>query len=103
MSISTILKWLTGIAEALLAIPFAGGAFVVSTAWTALLVMFIFHLVTLIISIRESRFSSGSVLGLITSIVGAIPILGWIMHTITAIVLLIDGAISTRAANQVKE
>ncbi|UOQ43857.1 hypothetical protein MUN89_18570 [Halobacillus salinarum] len=102
MKISTLLKWITGIAEALLAIPVAGGLFILSTGWGALMFMFVLHLITLIFSIREQRFSSGSILGLITSMVGAIPIVGWLMHSITALVLLIDGALSMRTEQKVE-
>lgn len=96
MKISTILKWLTGGCEAFLAIPIAGGLFIFSSGWSALLFMFIFHLITLILSIKDKRTYAGSVLGLITSAIGAIPIIGWIMHTITAIILLIDAGRATK-------
>ncbi|MCA0971941.1 hypothetical protein LCM20_15145 [Halobacillus litoralis] len=96
MKLSTILKWITGICEALLAIPVAGGLFVLSSGWGPLLFMFIIHAITLVLSIRDNRSFAGSILGLITSVIAVIPILGWIMHTVTAIVLLIDGGRSTR-------
>ncbi|WP_173917309.1 hypothetical protein [Halobacillus sp. Marseille-Q1614] len=96
MNRTTILKWITGICEGLLAIPIAGGTFIVSMTWTPLLFMFVLHTITLIISIKDARFSSGSILGMITSFLGAIPFVGWVMHTITAIVLLIDAAVETK-------
>ncbi|ARI78387.1 hypothetical protein [Halobacillus mangrovi] len=96
MKISTWLKWITGICEAFLAIPIAGGAFILSTGWQALILMFIFHLVALVFSVKENRSFAGSVLGLITNAIGALPFVGWIMHTITAIVLLVDAGVSTR-------
>ncbi|CDQ20478.1 hypothetical protein SAMN05192559_105260 [Halobacillus karajensis] len=100
MKISTLLKWVTGGCEAFLAIPIAGGAFIFSNAWFPLLFMFIFHLITLVVSAKEKRSYAGSILGMITSAIGAIPIIGWIMHTITAIVLLIDAGRSTRLDNK---
>ncbi|MBH0231229.1 hypothetical protein LCL89_08815 [Halobacillus yeomjeoni] len=96
MKLSTWLKWFTGGCEALLAIPLAGGLFVLSTGWQVLIFMFLFHLVTLIFSVKESRSFAGSILGLITSVVGAIPFLGWIMHMVTAIVLLVDAGLATK-------
>ncbi|WP_181350955.1 hypothetical protein [Thalassobacillus sp. CUG 92003] len=95
MHISTSLKWITGIFEALLAIPLVGGIFIIGTGWNALIFMLIFHIITLVFSIRDDRFSVGSVLGVIASLIGLIPVIGWIMHTLTAIVLLIDALIST--------
>ncbi|GGF24867.1 hypothetical protein GCM10010954_24740 [Halobacillus andaensis] len=96
MNRTTILKWISGVCEGLLAIPIAGGTFIVSMSWTPLLFMFALHTVTLILSIKDARFSAGSILGMITSFIGAIPIIGWVMHTITALVLLIDAAIETK-------
>ncbi|SDJ49871.1 hypothetical protein [Salimicrobium halophilum] len=95
MSATTLLKWITGICEALLAIPIAGGAFILSGGWQPLLFMFVFHLIVLIISINQKQFSSGSVVGMIANAVGIIPIIGWIMHTITAIILIVDAGMST--------
>lgn len=97
MKLSTWLKWITGGCEALLAIPLAGGFFVLSTGWSVLIFMFLFHLIALIFSARESRSFAGSILGLITSAIGAIPIIGWIMHMVTAIVLLVDAGLATKS------
>ncbi|SEA17914.1 hypothetical protein SAMN05421743_103103 [Thalassobacillus cyri] len=100
--ISTTLKWVTGILEGLLAIPIAGGLFILGSGWQPLMFMFVLHLITLIFSVKDSRFSAGSVLGLITSVVGIIPGIGWLMHTITAIVLVIDASIPSKAMNSAK-
>ncbi|MFZ0368499.1 MAG: hypothetical protein WAM07_02735 [Halobacillus sp.] len=102
MKPSTLLKWITGACEAFLAIPIAGGAFVLGNGWAPLLFMFIFHIITLIVSIRENRFFVGSILGLVTSAIGVIPFIGWIMHTTTAIVLLIDAGISSGTDKRAK-
>lgn len=90
MSRSRIMKWITGGCEAFLGIPIVGGSFILSTTWGALLVMFILHLITLLITRKENGSITGSVLGIVTSFVGVIPILGMIMHIATAVVLLID-------------
>jgi hypothetical protein len=90
LKISTILKWITGGLEAFWAIPIIGGTVIVSLAWTPLAIMLVLHIITLIFSINEKRKIHGSVLGIITSAVGWIPILGWIMHIITAVFLMID-------------
>ncbi|MFD1020787.1 hypothetical protein [Thalassobacillus hwangdonensis] len=93
--ISTALKWITGILEGLLAIPIVGGLFILGSGWQALLFMFIFHAVTLGFSIKDGRFSVGSVIGMVANLLGVIPILGWMLHTLTAIVLVIDAAVSS--------
>ena len=92
MSASRVLKWVTGGLEAFLGIPFFGGAFILSLAWTPLAVMLALHIVTLVIAKRDGGGSPGSVLGIITSCIGWIPIVGMIMHIITAIFLMIDAA-----------
>lgn len=96
MKLSTIMKWVTGGCEALLAIPLIGGIFVLSSGWSVLIFMLVIHLITLLLSIRENRTYAGSILGLITSVLATIPIVGWILHTATAIVLLIDAGRSSR-------
>ncbi|MFD2760958.1 hypothetical protein [Lentibacillus juripiscarius] len=93
MSLSRIMKFITGGSEAFLGIPFVGGAFVLSTSWGALFVMFIAHLVTLIIARKANGSMAGSILGMITSFVGVIPVVGMTMHIITAIILLVDAII----------
>jgi hypothetical protein len=54
--------------------------------------MFILHIVTLFIARNEKGNLTGSILGMVTSFVGVIPIVGMIMHIITAIILIIDAA-----------
>ncbi|MGM8364808.1 hypothetical protein ACLIBG_04905 [Virgibacillus sp. W0181] len=92
MSISRILKWVSGGAEALLAIPIVGGAFVVGLYWTPLLVMLILHIVTLVMTKNDGGPSAGSIVGIVTSCIAWIPILGWIMHVVAAIVLMVNAA-----------
>ena len=92
MSISRIFKWITGIFEALLGIPFLGGAYILANAWTPLFVMLILHIITLIITNRDNGSIIGSVFGIITSIIGWIPFVGMIMHLLTAIILFFSAA-----------
>ncbi|MBN3554486.1 hypothetical protein JYA63_09430 [Fictibacillus nanhaiensis] len=92
MNISRLLKIITGGMEAFLGIPFLGGAIILASAWGPLQFMFVFHLITLIICIVQKERFTGSVLGLITSIVGYVPVIGMIMHIVTALVLFFDAA-----------
>lgn len=91
-NVSTLLKWVSGGLEALLGIPILGGTIVIGLVWTPLFIMLALHIVTLIFSIKENRKRHGSILGIVTSVVGFIPFVGMIMHIITAILLLIDAA-----------
>lgn len=89
MSPSKILKWITGGAEAFLGIPFIGGIYIISQGWTPLFVMLILHIITLLMTKKDGGITGGSVIGIITSVVAWIPIVGMLMHIITAIVLFI--------------
>ncbi|TMN21967.1 hypothetical protein [Lentibacillus cibarius] len=90
MSLSRIMKFITGGSEAFLGIPFVGAAFVFSTSWGILFVMFIAHFITLLIARNAKGSMAGSILGMVTSFIAVIPFVGITMHIITAIVLLID-------------
>jgi len=92
MSTSKILKWVTGGLEALWGFPILGGTLVIGLAYTPLLLMLILHIVTLIIAKKEGQASNGSIIGIITSCVAWIPIVGMIMHIITAVFLMVDAA-----------
>lgn len=95
MKVSTILKWVSGGLEAFLGIPIIGGSVVLGLAWTPLFFMLILHIVTLIFSARENEKKHGSILGIVTSAIGWIPVVGMIMHIVTAVVLMVDAAKSS--------
>ena len=84
-----VLKLITAICEGLLSIPFLGGIYIVSHHWTPLLVMFVFHLITFFVS-KKKIWNLGSACGMVTSVLGFIPVVGMILHFITAILLLVD-------------
>ncbi|MBU9720151.1 MULTISPECIES: hypothetical protein [Bacillaceae] len=90
MKNSTLFKWITGGLEAFWGIPLIGGTLILSLAWTPLFFMLILHIVTLILSIRDNRKYHGSIMGIITSCLAWIPILGMILHIITGVLLLVD-------------
>ncbi|RXZ83469.1 hypothetical protein EBB07_06560 [Paenibacillaceae bacterium] len=96
MSNSRVLKWVTGGLELFLAIPMLGGLIVVGSGYVALGVMFILHVITLILSSQNREPVYGPVLGIVTSLVAWIPFLGWLMHLVTGILLLVNAAQSPR-------
>jgi hypothetical protein len=59
-------------------------------AWTPLLIALVLHIVTLIFSNQDHTKYYGSVMGIITSIIGFIPFVGMLMHIITAVLLLVN-------------
>jgi len=96
VSVSRILKWITGAFEAVLGIPFIGASIILSFAWTPLLAMLILHIITLVLTKRDNGASTGSVLGIVTSCVGWIPFVGMIMHILSAIFLMVNAATPDR-------
>ncbi|MFD2044824.1 hypothetical protein ACFSTA_14165 [Ornithinibacillus salinisoli] len=98
MSTSRIMKWVTGGLEAFLAIPIIGGTFILSLYWTPLFVMLILHIITLVLTRQDGGKTTGSILGIITSCIGWIPIVGMIMHTLSAIFLMINAAQSDQVS-----
>lgn len=92
MSTARIMKWISGALEGVLAIPILGGLIVMFNSYTPLIVMLVLHIVTLAISIQAKVNKHGSILGIVTSCLAWIPILGWIMHILSALFLMIDAA-----------
>ncbi|MNH41579.1 hypothetical protein D3C79_1031040 [compost metagenome] len=52
--------------------------------------MLILHIITLVFCSQHNKPIAGSILGIVTSLLAWIPVLGMIMHIITAIILLIS-------------
>lgn len=87
-----ILKWISGGIEAFLGIPIIGGSIIIGLGWTPLLVMLVFHIVVLVLSNKVGVKAYGNILGIITSAIGWIPIVGMIMHILSAVFILLDAA-----------
>lgn len=102
MSISRIMKWITGIFEACLAIPVIGGLFVISNGYSPLMVMLILHIITLVLSKRDQGPMIGSIIGIVTSCLAWIPILGFILHIITALALIITALVPDEKRDRIR-
>ncbi|WP_047984198.1 hypothetical protein [Ornithinibacillus californiensis] len=101
MSTSRIMKWVTGALEALLAIPVLGASIIVGLLWTPLLIMLALHIVTLVLTKKDGGSTVGSILGIVTSCIAWIPFVGWIMHILSAIFLMIGAAKQDNVSNGV--
>ncbi|TCN04831.1 hypothetical protein EV581_11737 [Bacillus sp. BK006] len=86
------MKWVTAGYEALLGIPLIGGSIVIGFGYTPLVIAFVLHAIALILANRRGISAYGNILGIVTSIVSVIPIIGMIMHILTAFVIAIDAA-----------
>lgn len=73
-----------------------GGAIVMGTGYSALGFMLVLHAVTLILSLRNQEAIYGSVWGVLTSLLAWIPFVGWALHLIAAILLMISGSKKTK-------
>ncbi|WP_080872458.1 hypothetical protein [Oceanobacillus timonensis] len=90
MIISQVMQLITGIFEGLLGIPLFGGVYIMGSGYTPLFVMLILHIITLFLANRDGRWIAGSILGIVTSIIGFIPLVGMVLHWATCIVLIIS-------------
>lgn len=95
---SRILKWITGALEIVLGIPVFGALIIIGTSYVPLVVMFILHLITLVLSISNKEVKYGSVLGIVTSLVAWIPFVGMVLHIITGILLMVSAAKKSNAS-----
>lgn len=100
MSLSKLMKWITGGGEALLGFPILGASIVMGNFYVPLFIMLILHIITLVITKNERGSTTGSVLGIITSCIAWIPLVGITMHILTAIVLITDAARPTQVNQQ---
>ncbi|GGE01607.1 hypothetical protein [Paenibacillus nasutitermitis] len=99
MKISRVLRFISAILEACLGIPIVGGLFVISMSYSPLMFMFVLHLITLFFCFRERSGKIGSIAGIVTSLLAWIPILGMIMHILSAIILFISAASDRESRN----
>lgn len=85
-----IFKWGMFAFEAFMAIPIIGGAFIVANGWVPLWIALVLHLIGFILSKNAKISAVGHGVGMATSLLGFIPVVGWLFHCITAIILLIE-------------
>lgn len=92
MTGSQAMKWLTGVFELILAIPVIGGLIVVSSSYSVLGIMLALHIATLVFSVMHKEAKYGSIVGIVTSVLGWIPFVGWFLHLVSAILLMVSAA-----------
>ncbi|WP_174614899.1 hypothetical protein [Virgibacillus ihumii] len=91
LTLPRVLKFISGGAEGFLGIPVIGEAFIITTNWGALIIMFIVHLMTFLIARNEGGSVIGSLVGMLASVVGYFDaIMGMFLHMAAALTLLIN-------------
>lgn len=88
MLISTILKYVTGIAEIVLVVPMFSLYVHIFPwlRWTYLA----FHIATLIFSFKDKSSKHGSILGIIAALLPWFPFFSMALHFIIGLILLAD-------------
>lgn len=97
MTGSQAMKWLTGVFELILAIPIVGGIIVVASSYSVLGIMLALHILTLVLSAMNKEAKYGSIMGIVTCVLGWIPFVGWFLHLVSAILLMVSAAQRARA------
>lgn len=85
-----MMKYISGGLEAFLGIPILGGTIILSLNWTPLLFLLILHIIIVVFSYQYGVYAYGNIFGIVSSCVGWIPIVGMIMHILTAIFIFIE-------------
>lgn len=94
--IVNILKFIAGAFEAFLGIPIIGGIYIISSGYTPLFIMLCLHIAIVIIAKSHGQTAYGNVLGIVTSCLAWIPIIGMLLHMITSISIFIGLLLQSR-------
>ena len=90
MSTTRNMKLITGVLEAILAIPVLGAIIILSNGWMPLVIMLVLHIITLVLAVQVQGPLAGSIVGIVASCLGWIPFVGWMLHAAAAIALLLE-------------
>ncbi|WP_212758647.1 hypothetical protein [Paenibacillus sinopodophylli] len=84
MKAAGTLLLVTAIIEGILGIPLLGGTIVLLSGYSVLFATLVLHIITLILCTQHNKRIAGSILGIVTSVLAGIPVLGMILHLTTA-------------------
>lgn len=82
-----VMQLITAIAESVFAIPILGGLMIVASFWMFLIMLLALHIISLIFCVKAKKPKYGNIVGIVGSVLGIIPLIGWAFH-ITAAILL---------------
>lgn len=92
------LKWITGGLEGILAFPVVGISILLGSNYIILPIMFVLHLITFILTIKDRGAKSGSVVGMIASCVSWFPLLTIAPHILAAFFLFVNAAMTDESS-----
>jgi len=84
------LKLIAAIVETILALPFIGGLIVIGTAWLTLVIVLALHIAILAVASQNKAKKVAPIMGIITNVLAWIPVVGWLLHLVTAILYWVD-------------
>jgi len=84
------LKMVAAIVETILALPFIGGLIVIGTAWLTLVIVLALHIAILAVTSSNKSKKTAPIIGIITNALAWIPVVGWLLHLVTAILYWVD-------------
>jgi hypothetical protein len=90
MKTSKVLKWTSFGLEFILGIPFIGAMIIMGFFYLPVILMLALHITTLVICNKQGANKAGSIVGIIASVIGWMPFIGWMIHFGAAIVLLVE-------------
>lgn len=90
-----VLKWCSFGFESFLGIPIFGRFLVLITANMLPILLGIVYISTLYLAREYGQYTIGSIAGLIALLIEYISPLSWIMHLITAIIILVESILVT--------
>lgn len=85
-----MMRWVSGGLEAFFGIPIIGGSIIIGLNWTPLLFLLILHIIIVVFSYQYGVCAYGNIFGIVSSCIGWIPIVGMVMHILTAIFIFIE-------------
>jgi len=95
-----VLKWCSFGFELFFGMPSFGRFLVVISANILPILLAIVYIFTLILARNHGQYTIGSIAGLITLVIEYISPLAWIMHLITALIVLVESVHATFALKE---
>ena len=90
-SIVRLYKMILGLVELFFAIPIFGGGFIIAHAYTPLVVLIVLHAVGVALANGARKTKGIHIFGVVGNMVAFIPIVGWLVHLLVGLGLLISG------------
>src|SRR5699024_3370414 len=95
---SKTLKWITGALEVILALPVVGVSILLGSHDIVLPITFVLHLFTFMVTRIDCGAKSDSVIGMVASCIGCLPLLPIAPHLLAAFFLFVNAAMTEEPA-----